>query len=83
MKFKPKHNLWIFTPTQNTTPKTNHSFLEVYPIIQQRDITLKTNKTLPFTTANYDANYAELIKTIKFSLPAMIDFTPKSPVIYY
>ena len=62
--------------------KTYHSHPEVYPIIQHTDVTLKTNKTLPFTQTNHDANYAELINTIKFSLPAMDDFIPKSPVIY-
>ena len=40
------------------------------------------NKTEPLTQSNNDTNYAELINSMKFSLPAMDDFLPKSPIIY-
>ena len=62
--------------------KNNNSSPENYPIIQHTDVTLNTDKTEPFTQSNHDANYAELINSIKFSLPAMGDFIPKSPAIY-
>ena len=56
--------------------------LETYPIVQQTDVTLNTNKTEQFTQFTQKANYAELINTIKFSLPTLDDFIPKSPEIY-
>ena len=55
---------------------------ENYPIIQHTDFTLNTNKTEPYTQLKKDPNYAELINTIKFSLPSMDDFKPKYPRIY-
>ena len=55
---------------------------ENYSIVQQTDVTLNTNKTEPFTQCTQDANYAALINTIKFALPAMDDFIPKSPELY-
>ena len=51
-------------------------------MIQNTDVTLNTNKTEHFTQFNHDANYAKLKKFIKFSLPAMNDFIPKSPILY-
>ena len=62
--------------------KHNHFLLETYPIIQHTDVTLNTNKTEDFTQSNQNANYAELINTMKFSLPAMNVFIPKSPKHY-
>ena len=62
--------------------KNNYSSPENYLIIQHTDVTLNTNKTEPFIQSNIDANYAEIINSIKFSLPAMDDFIPKSPTIY-
>ena len=62
--------------------KNNYSIPENYPIIQHTDVTLNTNKTGPFIQSNHDANYAELINSIEFSLPAMDDFIPKSPLLY-
>ena len=46
------------------------------------DVTFNTKKTEPFTLFNHDANYAELINSIKLSLPAMDDFIPKSLSLY-
>ena len=43
------------------------------------DVTLNTNKTEPFTQLNQDANYAELLNNIKFSLPVINNFIAKSP----
>ena len=62
--------------------KNNYSLPEIYPIIQHTDVKLNTNETKPLTQLNHDANYAELINTIKFSLSAMDDFIPKSPTLY-
>ena len=62
--------------------KRNHSLVETYPIIQHTDVAINSNKTEPFTLSTQDTNYAELINLIKFSLPAMYDFIPKSPKIY-
>ena len=62
--------------------KNNYSLPEFYPIIQHTDVTLNTNKTENFTQFNHDANYAELLNSMKFSLPAMDDFIPKSPTLY-
>ena len=62
--------------------KNNYSSPENYPIIQHTDVTLNKNKTEPLTQSNNDTNYAELINSIKCSLPAMDDFIPKSPTIY-
>ena len=59
-----------------------HSLSKIYPIIQQTDVTLNTNKTEPLKQFSHDANYAELINTVKFLLPAMDDFIPKSPTLY-
>ena len=50
--------------------------LETYPIPQNSDVTLNTNKTEPFMHPPQNANYAELINTIRFSLPALDDFVP-------
>ena len=50
--------------------------------MQHTDVTLNTNKTNPFSQFNQDANYAELINIIKFSIPATDDFIPKSPTPY-
>ena len=55
---------------------------EIYPIIQQTDVTLNTNKTEPYTHFEQDPNYAELKNTIKFPLPPMDDFMPQSAQIY-
>ena len=41
-----------------------------------------TNRTQPFLQTTQDANFAELIKTIKISLPEMDDIIPKSPDLY-
>ena len=62
--------------------KQKYSPAEIYPIIQHTDVTLNTNKTEPLQEFNHDANYAELINTLKFSIPAMDDFIPNSPTIY-
>ena len=62
--------------------ENNYSSPENYPIIQHADVTLNMNKTEPFTRFNNDTNHAELINSIKFSLPLMDDFIPKSPTIY-
>ena len=62
--------------------KNNYSFPENYQIIQHTDVTLNTNKREPFIQCNHNANYAELINSIKFSLQAMDYFIPKSPTIY-
>ena len=56
--------------------------LVTYPIVQQTDVTLNAKKTETLTQSNQTANYAELISTIKFYLPALDDFVPKSPEIY-
>ena len=55
--------------------------LEPYPVVQHTDVTPKTNKIEPYTQFTQNANYAELINTIKFSLPALDDFIPKSPEV--
>ena len=39
--------------------------LETYPIVQHIDVTLNTNKTEPFNYPPQNANYAELINTIR------------------
>ena len=57
--------------------KNNYSSPENYPIIQHTNVTLNTNKTETFTQSNHDTNYAELINSFKFSLPAMDDLIPK------
>ena len=57
-------------------------FLENYSIVQHTDVTLNMDKTEPFTLDIQNSNYAELIKSIPFSLPAMDDFIPKSPDIH-
>ena len=62
--------------------KNNYSSPKNYTIIQHTDVTLNTNKTESFIQSNHDADYAELINSIKFSLPAMDDFIPKSPTLY-
>ena len=62
--------------------KNNYSQLENYHIIQHRDVTLNTNKTEPFIQSNHNANYAELIYSITFPIPAMDEFIPKSPTLY-
>ena len=62
--------------------KHNQLLLETYPIIQHPDVTLNTNKTEPFTQPTEYTNYAELKNTMKFSLPTMNDFIPKSPELY-
>ena len=62
--------------------KNNYYPPENYPFIRHTDVTLNTNKTEPYSQFNQDPNYAELISTIKFSLPPMDDFIPKSPQIY-
>ena len=62
--------------------KNNYSFPENYPSKQHKDVKLNTNKTEPFIQSNHDANYAELINSIKFSLPAMVNFIPKSPTLH-
>ena len=62
--------------TQNIFPP------KTYPIIQHTDVTLNTNKTEPYLHLKQDPNYAELINTIKFSLPSMDDFIPQSAQIY-
>ena len=53
-----------------------------YPIIQHADFTLNINRTEPYTNSSTNANYAELINQINFSLPALDDFIPSSPKIY-
>ena len=58
--------------------KQKHSLLETYPIVQHTDVTLNTNKTEPFRQSTQNSNYAELINTINFSLPALNDIIPKS-----
>ena len=60
----------------------NHLIPDTYPIIQLTDVTLNTNKTEPFTQSTQKANYAELINTIKISLPAIGDFITKFPNLY-
>ena len=45
--------------------KSNYSLLEIYTNIQHTDVTINTNKTEPFTEFNHNANYAELINSIK------------------
>ena len=62
--------------------KQNQVYSENYPIVQHTDVTLNTNKTEPFTPNKQNGNYAELIKNIKISFPAMDDFVPKSPKTY-
>ena len=62
--------------------KLIHLLLQAYPIIQNTDVTLNTNKTEPFIQFTQVAIDAELINIIKFSLPAMNDFIPKSPELY-
>ena len=57
--------------------KNNYSSPENYTIIQHPDVTLNTNKTESFIQSNHDADYAELLNSIKFSLPAMDNFIPK------
>ena len=69
-------------PQKQQQFKNNYSLPEKYSIIQYTDVTLNTNKTEPFIQSNHDANYAELINSTKFSLPAMEDFIPKSPTLY-
>ena len=44
---------------------------------------LKTNKTKPLTTNSENANYAELINSVKFSLPAIDDFKPEITRDFY
>ena len=46
------------------------------------DVTLKTSKTEPFTQSNQNANYAELLNIVKFSLQAIDYFIPNSPKLY-
>ena len=53
-----------------------------YPIIQHAVFTLNINRTEPYTNLSTNANYAELINQINFSLPALDDFIPSSPKIY-
>ena len=62
--------------------KQGNSHLETYPIVKQTDVTLNTNETEPFTPDTQKANDADSINSIKFSLPAMDDFIPKSPEIF-
>ena len=62
--------------------KNNYSSSENYPIIQHTDVTQNTNKREHFIQSNQDPNYAELVISIKFSLPAMDDFIPKSLILY-
>ena len=62
--------------------KNNYSLPEIYPIIQHTDVTLNTNNTEPSTQSNHVSNDAGLINNIKYSLPAMDDFIPKSPTLY-
>ena len=62
--------------------KQNHSLFEPCPSLHHTDVTLITNKTEPITPSSQNASYAELINTIKFSLPALVDFIHKSPEIY-
>ena len=57
----------------------HYSHLETYPIVQQTDGTLNKDKTEPFTPHTQKANDADLIIIIRFSLPIMDDFIPKSP----
>ena len=56
---------------QNKTLQLNKQcpLLETYPIVKRTDVTLNTNKTEPFPQFTRNANYAELINTIKLSLP--------------
>ena len=82
MSIKLKHNLYNFHQQKKQQLKNNYSFPEFYPIIQHTDVTLKTNKTEPLPEFNYDANYAELINTMKIWLPAMDGFVPKSQTLY-
>ena len=67
---------------RNKQIQNDYSSPETYPIIQHTDVTFNTNKTEPYTDLEQDPNYAELINTIKFSLPPMDDFVPQSPQIY-
>ena len=69
---------------QNKTQqfKQNHSLLVTYPIVQHTDVNLNTNKTESFTKSTQNANYSELINTIKSSRPALENFIPKSKEIY-
>ena len=46
------------------------------------DVTIKENITEHFIQSTQDANFSELLNTIKFSLPAMDEFIPKSPELY-
>ena len=62
--------------------KHNHLLQDTYPIIQHTDFTPNTNETEYFTQSNQNANYTELINTIKFSFPGTADFIPKSPKLY-
>ena len=49
--------------------RTNYLPLETHTLVQHTDVTLNTNKTEPYIPLNQDANYAELIDTIKFDTP--------------
>ena len=82
MNLEPKHSFWRRYTNKNKQFKNNYSTPENYPIIQHTDVTLNTYKTEPFIQSNHNAKYAELMDSIKFSLPAMDDFIPKSPTLY-
>ena len=81
-EFKTKAQPLENIQQQKKQSKINYSFPENNPIIQHTDVTLNTNKTEPFKNSNHHADYAELINSINFSLPAMDDFMPKSPTLY-
>ena len=79
MNLNPKHSPWRLC-TNN-----NYNSLKITKILSRKlsyYTTLNTNKTEPFIQSNHDANYAELINSIQFSLPAMDDFISKSPTLY-
>ena len=43
---------------------------------------MNTNETESFNQSNQNANYSELLNTVKFSLTATDDFILKSPKLY-
>ena len=69
---------------QNKTQTRVNNLLasDTYPIIQHTDVTLKINRTEPYTQSTKIADYAELLNQIQFSLPAMDDVIPIITKIY-
>ena len=91
LKVQPENNLYLpvsykdnkteaqTLEPQNQQLKHKQPFFEMCPTVQQTDVTLNTNKTEPYTLDSTNANYAEMINSIKLSLPAKEDFIPKLP----